>query len=129
MVKGKPLPAKLYKACATSAARGAKLLDKERPGWFNKVKTSKLKMNNICACVYGQLRAESVFEALAKENDYFDAAGKYGYTYPSVVASWVAEGGFFDRQEIAWAAMEEEWLRQIRERRLAYREKRAANKA
>ena len=43
------------RAIATAAARGAKLLDKVRPGWFREINISALDLGNGEYCIIGQL--------------------------------------------------------------------------
>lgn len=40
---------------AENAARGARLLDKKCPGWYDKVDLSSLDMRSLCNCMLGQL--------------------------------------------------------------------------
>ncbi len=40
---------------STRARRGAKLLDRKRPGWHKEVKPESLRMQSCYSCVLGQL--------------------------------------------------------------------------
>lgn len=52
--------------------RGAKVLDRERPGWFKQatVKLSKLDLSSSCKCVLGQVFED---DATGSEYDGYDA--------------------------------------------------------
>lgn len=62
----------------TRVQRGAKLLDKEDPGWENRVKITPLDLGSPCKCVLGQLfaataefnRAGSGYELVTTEMYY-----------------------------------------------------------
>jgi hypothetical protein len=50
-------------AIAERVARGAALLDKQDPGWWQRIDLSTLDLKDVCNCVLGQLGDTS---------DYFD---------------------------------------------------------
>lgn len=112
------VPVKVRRATAASVRRGARLLDKNRPGWFNRVKTTKLRMDHRCQCVFGQLEAHYLLEELRYET--------HGYIPPLLAGDWARNHQFFQAYDAIWVLLQEEWLRQIRDRRIAQREARKA---
>jgi hypothetical protein len=86
--------------------RGAKLLDRERPGWAKIVKLSALDMECCSRCVLGQLYGHFVAGLASLQVDEF-------------------EGGFNDDRAVldresrkrSMAALDASWRRRIRERR------------
>lgn len=94
--------------------RGAKLLDKMRPGWFRRVKITKLQMalpvlNRAgCGCVLAQEFASyaSGLRQLGLEMHYDDTA--YGFNF-----------GAGDRPATGGETLTAAWKDQIRKRRAA----------
>ncbi len=105
-----------------AVARGAALLDEYVSDWYQIIDTRMLEMQSCQRCVAGQvmivaswrgeMEVPGSMQAFAGECG-FDIAGEAdydvldddGYLYPN-----------FDKDE-AWAALEEEWLRVINERK------------
>lgn len=112
MVGRVEMPATVYQAIAKAAERGAKLLDRELPGWHARVKTTKLKVSDECRCVFGQLDAESLIVAA-------DARYEFGYMPPRSTYRCVDESFYWRWSTALWSVLQEEWLRQIRARRVA----------
>ncbi len=126
-------------------ARGTRWLDKNKPGWWRRVKVRELDMGDECRCVLGQ-----AFERGARE-----AIESSGYTYvlwelspPSVasggddtaaVYDWATRLGFdrlranddyyTDEEHVRrdWDDLADEWRRVIRERRREVRQVKAAS--
>jgi hypothetical protein len=118
------IPKKLRDKINATARRGAKLLDKERPGWHNKIDVGRLDVQHACQCVYGQLRAEEVFQ------DKLDTLGSpimgqdyyFGYELHRDAQDWAYRkslAGGFSSYKLAWDWLQEEWLREIYTRREA----------
>ncbi len=127
VVDGVEMPAGVYRSIAQSAARGAKFLDKKRPGWFKRVKTTKLDMQQSCKCIYGQLNAYDLLEEMHVDEDDPVVDGQYGYIPGVRAREWEDEGSWTENRGVAnWYALQEEWLRQIRDRRIAAKEAKAA---
>ncbi len=61
-----------------AAARGAKWLDKRLPGWSRKVKRRKVRMEDDCGCILGQIGGS--FSTMVDELDLdLDQTIRYGF--------------------------------------------------
>lgn len=120
-----------------AAARGAKFLDKKKPGWHRKVKITKLDMYvgeigpliGECGCVLAQLDAA---DRGGKEGEYYrlvdqfeinpDEGEFYGFCLPHQDvepsrAIWEEWGRLIDQRTRRWAELTEAWRDEIRARR------------
>lgn len=88
----------------TEVAKAAKLLDKETPGWYKKVKRSKLAIVSNQDCVLGQVYGDSSFapESLRSEWCFCMAVP------PPEIGR--------DRK-FSWRAVETAWKKEISKRR------------
>jgi hypothetical protein len=114
------IPKKLRGKISATARRGAKLLDKEMPGWHDKIDVGRLDMQSGCNCVYGQLGTESML--WDKLNDLGDIMGReyyFGYQLHDDVCVWADRKGKngWPLLDLAWDWLQEEWLREIHTRR------------
>jgi len=88
-------------------ARGVALLDERLPGWRDRIDLKKLRLDNACFCVLGQLYAGTTtlygyftgIHALRIVGDR--RAGTCGFTL------------FGDEDDRCWKELEDEWKRQI----------------
>jgi hypothetical protein len=117
------IPKKLRDKISASVKRGAKLLDKERPGWYDQIDEGRLDMQDACKCIYGQLHAVDVFMDRLRAHSSRSANNDqwyYGYDLPGDYwldgQTWNVE---VPRNRIVWKWLQEEWLRAIHERREA----------
>lgn len=107
-----------------AVSRGARLLDKVKPGWFKKVHPEELDMSNPEMCILGQTfkRYGSAVERIAKEAPrrgirvhldgfkYIDS-GYYGFDYGSL-------DGTRSANEV-YDELGQEWVKQLERRRKA----------
>lgn len=100
---------------AERVARGAKLLDERRPGWWERV-TEELVMASSCGCVLGQVLDEEADEA-GWSGGYFYGVSELG---PGSTVedddNWAFEHGFYSHTN-SYAALALEWHLAIEQRR------------
>ena len=94
-------------ALATPSRRGAVLLDKKCPDWFERIDMASLDMSGACNCILGQLygSSESGCDALGVEN-YRSFRPIYGFEASSI-------GGYKENAD----ALTREWCEHIEDRR------------
>lgn len=72
-------------------AKGAALLDRERPGWAQQIDTGTLRMETSCFCVLGQLEGSFIDAVWNRWGDDLQAgcriAAGYGFHAGTVRAS------------------------------------------
>lgn len=117
IVDGREVAAAAYRKVAKCAETGAKLLDKKRPDWFKRIRTTKLQMTSSCSCIYGQLQAEDLISEIKLVRGYKPYAG--GVSVSAHFGYWPPESVDYELGGTAWKILQEEWLRQIRDRRQA----------
>src|SRR5438046_1541940 len=89
--------------------KGAKLLDKQRPGWWKKIKTDQLAMASGRTCILGQLYGE--FEQGTKRLQHWRQSIECGFML--VWRSGMSHTYWTRR----WNWLRDAWIREIAARR------------
>lgn len=102
--------------------RGVKLLDREAPGWLQRIDVAKLEMSSYFDCVAAQAMDCSYRSALGKLGlDYFEvirsanAAVQHGFTV--IEDSEDLTIASYEDMHAAYATLTAEWLQVISELR------------
>lgn len=103
-------------------AAGAALLDEKRPGWWQRIDLSTLRMENGCACILGQEYAQDYADADC-DGEADEMADGYEYAC-GVLIGWEAgyppgevhDLGFYD-DERRWPELRAAWVALIEGRR------------
>lgn len=96
------------RACRAAARRGARLLDRTRPGWHKRVPITKLRLEDSCNCVLGHLDGhyatgrDRLFVGTMSER--IELSRWHGFTVPSAAG---------------WPPLTTAWVDEIRARRAA----------
>lgn len=121
-------------AIADNVRNGEDFLDKEMPGWYEKIDLSILKMTSAGSCICGQLWMGREMQPLLSENDstragYYYATQfilnghdiEYGFTVPEFeIKVGSPDSGYrrhTDLNSFMWEAMTIEWATRIQKRR------------
>lgn len=95
--------------------RGVAWLDKNHPGWADRIDLNKFEMNNCFNCVMGQLTGDF--------NRWHLAKNKFDFRIPVDLGFLATE--VYDDQDPEYLLLQEEWQRRIVRRRLANYNRRA----
>jgi hypothetical protein len=112
---------------------GAVWLDAEVPGWEARVNDEKLKMNDGCLCILGQVFAEAASaagESVGFEWASVRFAGSSWWNYSSM--EWLCARGFLTHDESnlsSFALLQDAWLDLLADRRIARRAEEIARQA
>lgn len=102
---------------AERVARGAALLDKMKPGWFNKVNDQTLKLTNCVKCILGQLydyefKNDRTSE-YASETGYGEGMQRLGLNdYPTA-----EQHGFYSKNTEYYRLLHDIWIDVIANKR------------
>lgn len=105
------------------AERGAALLDREEPGWADRINLSTFDLGDGCLCVLGQVYsryAEGIKALALAEADSTDAEddlGDYGapYGFNLGTADYNGNRGL-PSIHAAWSVLQHAWVQVIRQR-------------
>lgn len=116
------MPDDLRTTLAARVAKGATLLDRERPGWADEIDLGKLDLNSGCRCVLGQLHGPTG-EYGESSPFYLYAQDLFGPSFLEVDRGTVEHGfiasGSDESNAGAYAVLDELWIEQIRARQAA----------
>ena len=85
----------------TRVRNGIKWLNKNYPGWRNRINTSGLDMGNCKFCIMGQVNGDFCNDARISENDAL--ATRLGFNIP-VTGGWEKNSRYMDRLSRAWVS-------------------------
>lgn len=97
----------------TRVQRGAALLDRDRPGWFNRIDVGTLTLSDPCGCIVGQLIG-----------NYDDCRQQLGLTWIGAVSCGLNITGrqawdLARRPTRVWTLLQDAWIEAIADRRLS----------
>lgn len=93
-------PSVLRRRLPAAVNRGAAYLDENDPGWYRRVKLTKLDMRSTCDCVLGQLDG-GIYVAVAKRGLTWEQAGRLGFDGPAGCGLDVVDE-LYDRLDVLW---------------------------
>jgi hypothetical protein len=99
----------VQKDARIKARKGARLLDRKRPGWFKKVAFTRLDMNVGSSCIVGQVWQGEFNDGLRELgfDPYMDTYEDFGFG-----------GELYDKEDpAASSVLAEAWIGEIRKRR------------
>jgi hypothetical protein len=108
-----------HRAMRDRVARGAALLDDQRPGWAGEIDLDWLSMESCTSCVIGQLYADYFIggRILTENlpNTFFFSAAAHGFTLPEEDQNPPAIGGHAEVMR-RFAALADAWRDEVRQR-------------
>lgn len=99
---------------------GARLLDEQRPGWWQRIDILKLEMNNCSKCILGQLfgHYDSGLTRLFGSPDEAEEASERGFDHDEEFGAFTTDGqsAYKDRVNNQYSQLARVWIDEVLKR-------------